>query len=118
MSHEDELEGVEGIDWYWERRGDDWFQVVGPDLRDFCYHSVRGTRGESCTLNRDHRGYHCAMTFACDNCGRRRRGVPYRHDRDDTGLGLCFVCVKALERDWHRRFEWDTGDLEVIQDVE
>jgi hypothetical protein len=70
----------------------------GTNVTDACAHLVKG--GGLCELNAGHRGYHSTVTFACDGCGKRRRGRPHRYARDgeyERGLAFCFLCVLAAE---------------------
>lgn len=74
------------------------FQILDR-LDGLCHQPVRG--GGECTLSAGHRGYHSTVTFGCDACGKRRRGVPAAYGRDgehERGLAVCFLCVMEYAR--------------------
>ena len=51
--------------------------------------------GGICSLDSGHRRTHATATFACDGCGKIRRGRPHRTAPDGeypNGLAFCFIC--------------------------
>lgn len=67
-----------------------------------CGAPVRGCGPETCKLEAGHKGYHSCVVYACDGCGKLRRGVPAEYAADGPEwdelagtLRFCFLCARG-----------------------
>jgi len=67
--------------------------IADPEMT--CLHPMRDGM---CEGDKDHRGRHSTVWFWCDDCGKSRRGEPYRKYYDvngDLDLTFCFMCYRV-----------------------
>lgn len=60
-------------------------------------------QGETCKMEKDHRGRCSCVTFYCEGCGKIRRGRPAGQSvvrlgdgSIDDSFDFCFLCVRGI----------------------